>query len=97
MSVLEIITATALVNLAVSGLLFLVAYGLPWRYPDRIMSWHLVSIAMVAILEAIGWILVMWLGLIPVAIAYWASAAIMYWRVGLLIATRRRERDRKIP
>jgi CHASE2 domain-containing sensor protein len=74
---------------------FLVLYGRPWRYEDRVMAWHLTAVTAVAGLEAFGLLLAVVLGelpLIPTALVYGAGAGIVYWRVALLVAAKRRER-----
>lgn len=74
---------------------FLVLYGKPWRYEDRVMAWHLAAVTAVAGLEALGLLLAVVLGelpLIPTALVYGAAAAIVYWRVVLLVRERRRAR-----
>jgi hypothetical protein len=74
---------------------FLVIYGRPWKYEDRVMSWHLTAVTAVAGLEALGLLLAVVLGelpLVPTALVYGAAAGVVYWRVVLLVAQRRRER-----
>ena len=68
---------------------FLVLYGSPRRYLDRTMSWHLFWTAIIGGLQYAGKLLSGW-SLIPLLIVDWISVGIMYWRVGLLVATRRR-------
>ncbi len=72
------------------AVLFLAAYGLPWRYKDRTMAWHLASVTAVAGLEALGLLLISTVGMLPLAIVYGAAAGIVYWRLWLLLRTRRR-------
>ncbi len=74
---------------------FLVLYGRPWKYEDRVMSWHLTAVTAVAGLEALGLLLAVVLGelpLIPTALVYGAAAAVVYWRTALLVAAKRRAR-----
>ncbi|HVE27786.1 MAG TPA: hypothetical protein VNC22_20410 [Sporichthya sp.] len=71
---------------------FLILYGRPWRYEDRVMAWHLTLVTAVAGFEALGLLLAVVLGrlpLIPTALVYGAATATVYWRVVLLIKTRR--------
>lgn len=72
----------------VGAALFLVAYGPPWRYVDKTMAWHLVAVTAVTGLEAIG-LLIAELSLVPVALVYGLVTGIVYWRLVLLIKTRR--------
>lgn len=70
---------------------FLAVYGRPWRYVDRDMAWHLWSATAVAGLEGVA-LLVAQLSLIPSAIVYGLTTAIIYWRLVLLVKTRRAAR-----
>lgn len=71
---------------------FLVVYGRPWRYRDRTMAWHLAMVTLVAGVEPLG-LLVAGLSLLPSAIIYGSSASLIYWRLWLLLRTRRRDRQ----
>lgn len=85
---------------AVGAIAFLVIYGKPWRYEDRVMAWHLTAVTAVAGGEALGLLLAVVLGelpLIPTALVYGAAAGIVYWRMALLIHSRRRASRRNPP
>jgi hypothetical protein len=72
---------------------FLVLYGRPWRYEDRVMAWHLTAVTAVAGLEAAGLLLAVVIGelpLIPTALVYGAATGVVYWRMVLLVAAKRR-------
>ena len=74
---------------------FLVLYGKPWKYVDRVMAWHLTAVTAVAGLEAAGLLLAVVLGelpLIPTALVYGAATGVVYWRMVLLVRERRRQR-----
>jgi len=77
------------------AVVFLVVYGWPSRYEDRTMSWHIVSVTAVAAIESAGFLALAAGVQIPpwvyVAI-YGAGAAVMAWRLGLLLNTRREQR-----
>lgn len=83
----------ALVALAIGALIFLALFGRPWRHPDPVMSWHLVSIAAIAGLEALGLLLIMILGLLPLVFIYWGGVAVMYWRIALLLYARKKDHE----
>ena len=76
----------------IAGLLgvaaFVAAYGAPWWYRDRALGWHLFWSAVAAALTYLG-LLLAWWSLVPLLVAEWLGVGIVYWRVGLLIATRR--------
>lgn len=74
--------------------LYLVIYGNPRRSADPGMGWHLVWTAAAGALQWLG-LLLATRSLIPLLIADWLAVAIVYWRVALLINTRRRNRHRK--
>lgn len=78
----------------IGALIFLALYGRPWKYVDRVMSWHLVAVTAVAGLEAIG-LLVAEHSLHLVAVVYGAATAVVWWRLWLLIQMRRRARRRR--
>lgn len=80
------------------AVVFLAAYGRPWRYSDRVMSWHLASVTAVAGMEAWGLLLMAVIGKVPLALVYGAGLAVVYWRLALLLRTRREaHRDRAEP
>lgn len=86
-----VLTEWALTGLG--AIVFLIVYGWPGKYQDRAMSWHIAAITAVTAAEAGGLFLV---GLrIPVplwtfAVIYGVGTLIIYWRLWLLIQTRRR-------
>lgn len=92
MSAVQIFIMSAWLVTFISALTFLALFGFPWRYRDRNMAWHLVSMAVVAVLEVVALVLTGW-SLVPAAFAYTVAAVVMCWRTGLLIATRRRARS----
>lgn len=74
---------------------FLALYGRPWKYEDKAMAWHLTAVTGVAGLEALGLLLAVVLGelpLIPTALVYGAATGVVYWRMVLLVRSRRRAR-----
>ena len=73
------------------GVAFLMLYGSPTRYVDRVFSWHLFWSTLAGVLHLTG-LLLSSRSLWPLLVADWLSAAIIYWRVGLLIASRRNRR-----
>ena len=73
---------------------FLVFYGRPWKQQDKVISWHVWSWTTVAGLEIVGLLLAGW-SLVPSAIAYGLATGILYWRLGLVLAARRRARRRR--
>jgi hypothetical protein len=72
----------------IGALTFLVLYGSPRKYVDRRFSWHLAWSAFASVLQFGGLLLSRW-SLWPLVVADWLAVAILYWRVGLLVATRR--------
>lgn len=76
----------------VAAIAFLVLYGWPGRYRDRTMAWHVFSVTTVAGLESAGLLaaalrhgLPMWF----YALVYGAGAAIVVWRLVLLVSNRK--------
>ena len=92
MSWVQVVIVVSWLITFVAAVTFLLMFGFPWRYFDRNMAWHLVSMAVVAVLEVVALVLTGW-SLVPAAIAYTVAAVVMCWRTGLLIATRRRARS----
>ena len=77
--------------LIAGAVVFAFLYGRPSRYADSEMAWHIAAATTAAGLQPIGFLLgavSLW---IPVA-TEGVAAAIVYWRVVLLIQTRRRAR-----
>lgn len=70
---------------------FLALYGRPWRYRDREMSWHLWAVTVVAFFGPIG-LLAAGVSLVPTAVVEGAAVGLAWWRVVLLVQTRRRTR-----
>ena len=93
MTVVEMIIVLELFATALGAITFLAVYGPPWRYLDRGMSWHLASLTAVAGLEAIALLFVRAIGLVPLALIYGGSAAVVYWRLVLLLRARRDDRS----
>lgn len=87
---LQVVILTEWVAIIVGTAVFLVAYGRPWRYADRVMSWHLVAVTAVAGLETLG-LLVAERSLVPVALVYGLATGVVYWRLVLLLQSRRRD------
>jgi len=77
----------------IGALVFLAFYGRPWKYSDKVMSWHLASVTAVGGLEIVGLLMARW-SLIPSVVAYGLATAIIYWRLGLLLAAQRRARQK---
>lgn len=75
---------------------FLVLYGRPWHYEDRVMAWHVASVTAVAMLEAAGLLMVA-LGLrLPLwvfVLVYGIATGVVYWRLALLLLSRRKAGD----
>lgn len=90
-AVLQVVVILEWLAIVFGAILFIAIYGSPFRYRDREMSWHLVSAAFVWLLQALSLLLAGW-SLIPIAIAEGVSAGIIYWRLALLIRTRRAAR-----
>lgn len=82
-----ILVEWALITLG--GAAFLLVHGPPWKAKDRAMAWHVAALTAVAAVEPLGLLLVR-VSLWPSLIIYTASVAVMYWRIYLLIQTRRR-------
>jgi hypothetical protein len=71
----------------------MITYGRPWRYIDKVMSWHLAAVTAVACMESIGLLLLMAvIGKPPLALIYGAGTAVIYWRLWLLLRTRNRRK-----
>lgn len=76
--------------------LFLAMYGWPSRYHDRAMSWHLASVTAVMMAEGAGLLLAALGVLLPLwlfATIYGVATAVVYWRLALLLKTRRSNRN----
>lgn len=78
---------------AVGSVVFLLLYGWPGRYQDRVMAWHIVSVTAVTAVETLGLLaatlrigLPLWL----FAVIYGAAGGVVFWRLWLLLKTRRR-------
>ena len=67
---------------------FILIYGRPWRYRDRAVGWHLFWTAGAGGLSYVGLLLAQF-SLVPLVITEWVAASIVWWRVGLLLSTRR--------
>lgn len=77
---------------AVLAGIFLLVYGPPWRYEDKTMAWHITAVTAVTALESAGLFLVGIGVALPIwifAVVYGVATAIVYWRLWLLIRTRR--------
>lgn len=78
------------------ALIFLVLYGLPGRYKDTTMAWHVASVTAVAGLEAAGLLMVALGVRVPLWLfvaLYGVATAVVYWRLVLLMATRKAGRS----
>jgi len=93
-NVLRAFILSAWLIMPVLALAFLILFGLPVRYRDRAMAWHLVLTTLIAGLEPVGFLL-SGLSLWPAAIIYVGSLSVMVWRLILLIQTRRCSKRRK--
>lgn len=83
---------------AVAALLFLLLYGWPGKVQERTMAWHIATVTAVAALEAGALLAALWGVRLPVLIytlVYGASAAVLVWRLLLLVQIRRVELDIK--
>lgn len=89
MSVIDAVIVLEWLLTGVGAVGFLVAYGRPWKYADRVMSWHLISVTAVAGMEGFGLLFMAVIGKVPLALIYGAGAAVVYWRLWLLLRTRR--------
>lgn len=78
----------------IGAVCFIILYGSPRRYLDRTMAWHLFWTSVIGGLQYAGLLLAAW-SLVPLFVADWVSVGIIYWRIGLLIATRRQAAIRR--
>lgn len=69
--------------------LFQAFHGWPGKYADPVMAWHLGVMTAAQQLE-IAALFMAGVSLMPSVLAYGASAAIVYWRLWLLLRTRRK-------
>lgn len=80
----------------IAALAFIVLYGWPSKYRERTMSWHISSVTAVAAAESAGLlaiILQLQISLWLYVAIYGAGAAVVVWRLILLIKAKRRDRD----
>ena len=71
---------------------FLAVYGPPWRYSDKTMAWHITAVTAVTMIESAGLFLVGFGVALPIwlfAAVYGLATVVVYWRLWLLIKTRR--------
>lgn len=72
---------------------FLGFYGWPGKYQDTVMSWHVASVTAVAALEGFGLLLAALGAPLPLwlfALIYGVATGIVWWRLWLLLRSRRR-------
>lgn len=80
---------------ALGAVVFLAIYGWPGKYRDKTMSWHLAAMTADNGLDRVGLLLGVIAGrllLIPSVLIYGAAMVVMYWRLWLLLAARRRRK-----
>lgn len=91
MPVAGVVIVAEWVAIVLGAVAFGLLYGRPGKYGDREMAWHIAAATAAAGLQPIGLLLgavSLWL---PVATEGLAMA-IVYWRVALLVQTRRAAR-----
>lgn len=91
--VYEAVIVLGWLGIAALSVTFLILFGNPNRYQDRLMSWHLALTTALAGSEALGYLVQGWSLAPAAAISVW-SVSVMAWRVVLQVQARRAARER---
>jgi hypothetical protein len=86
---LQVTIVVAWIAISVLAFVFVLIFGPPSRYVDKTMAWHLAFTTALAGLEPIG-LLLAGVSLVPAAIIYVGTIAVMVWRLVLLLRERAR-------
>lgn len=91
--VLGVVVVVEWLLMAIGAGIFLAVLGRPWRSRDPQMTWHVATATAVAGAQPVA-LLLAGLSMWPVVMIEGLAMAMVWWRLVLLIQTRRRARRR---